>query len=167
MGGETRTSLSPLAYYTGFQSFAITIDAAYPWLDVSSSKASISSTGKAEVALGSYYDGSQLTATQADGTALPEWLEATISGRYGDAKVEFTASGSNPESCTVAIFGPGVKQEIVVDYDGSASVGSIAVDNAEIVDVYNVSGQKLSGNLPAGLYIMRDSNGKVYKRTIK
>lgn len=167
MGGETHTSLSPLAYYTGFQSFAITIDAAYPWLDASSSKASISSTGKAEVALGSYYDGSQLTATQADGTALPEWLEATISGRYGDAKVEFTASGSNPESCTVAISGPGVKQEIVVDYDGSASVGSIAVDNAEIVDVYNVSGQKLSGNLPAGLYIMRDSNGKVYKRTIK
>ena len=88
-------------------------------------------------------------------------------GRDGDAKVEFTASGSNPESCTVAISGPGVKQEIVVDYDGSASVGSIAADNAEIVDVYNVSGQKLSGNLPAGLYIMRDSNGKVYKRTIK
>ena len=86
MGGETRTSLSPTAYYTGYHSFAIVLDAAYPWLDASTNEVMLPSTGKADVALGSYYDGSQLSATQADGSPLPEWLSVELSGRYGDAK---------------------------------------------------------------------------------
>ena len=33
MNGETKSSLTPVAYYSGFQSFAIMVDGAYPWLD--------------------------------------------------------------------------------------------------------------------------------------
>lgn len=166
MNGETRSSLSPMAYYSGYQTFAINLDAAYPWLDAEKNEVNIDATGMAEVALGSYYDGAELTATQADGSALPEWLNATISGRYNNAKVEFTASADKAATCDVKIAGPGVSQIITVN-TGSSSLNSIANDEAEVVNVFNVSGQQISGDLPAGLYIVRDSNGKVSKKIVK
>ncbi|MGN0230329.1 MAG: choice-of-anchor J domain-containing protein [Muribaculaceae bacterium] len=166
MGGETRTSLSPVAYYSGYQSFAIGLDAEYPWLDADAKEVIIGAEGKAEVALGSYYDGSVLTATQADGSALPAWLSATISGRYNEAKVEFTATNNEADVCEVKIAGPGVSQTIKVN-SGSSSLNDIIRDENQVVNIYNVSGQQVKGNLNSGIYIMRHADGTVSKKIVK
>ena len=164
MGGETRTSLSPTAYYTGFHSFAIVLDAAYPWLDASTNEVMLPSTGKADVALGSYYDGSQLSATQADGSPLPEWLSVELSGRYGDAKASFTGKSQVAASCDVLISAPGAKQVINVATEGYTSITDINANaDAQTVGIYNLCGQRVNGELPAGIYIVRQANGKTQK----
>lgn len=168
MDGDTRTSLTPVAYYSGFQSFAIMVDGAYPWLDADADKADISESGVSEIALGSYYDGSELLATQEDGSELPEWLTVTFSGRYNEAKAVFTAKGDQAGTCNVKIFAPGVEKVIKVSYDGSASVEFVSADaeNGES-QVYNLTGQKVFGTPAAGLYLVRKADGKVYKQVVK
>lgn len=168
MNGETKSSLTPVAYYSGFQSFAIMVDGAYPWLDADADKADISESGVCEIALGSYYDGSELMATQEDGSALPEWLAVTFSGRYNEAKAVFTAKGDKAGTCNVKIAAPGVEKVITVSYDGSASVEFVSADavNGES-QVYNLTGQKVVGTPSAGLYLVRKADGKVYKQVVK
>ena len=165
MGGETRNSLSPLAYYTGLQSFDIVLDAAYPWLDAENTEVSISGAEEAEVALGSYYDGSQLTATLSDGSALPEWLTVKTEGRYGAAKAIFSGSGNVPANCTVKIAAPGVAKEFQVNYDGVSGVSSFATDDSAAVrETYDAMGRRMAVNSGAkGLYILRRTNGLVEK----
>ena len=165
MNGETRSSLSPIAYYTGYQSFAIGLDAEYPWLDADVNEVNIGADGKAEVTLGSYYDGSALTATQADGSELPSWLSAGITGRYNNAKVEFTATSSVSDQCDVKISGPGVSQ--IISVKASSALNTIKSDNSQAADIYNISGQQVKGDLNSGLYIVRHSDGSVSKKIVK
>lgn len=165
MGGETRSSLSPLAYYTGFQSFGIMLDAAYPWLDADTNEVTISTEGVAEVALGSYYDGSEFTATLTDGSELPAWLTVTTEGRYGNAKVTFTATGNEATSCNVKISAPGVNKVFYVSYDGTTGVEGVnAADGSAVKEVYNAMGQRVASDSDAkGIYLLRRSNGRVEK----
>lgn len=165
MGGETRSSLSPLAYYTGFQSFGIMLDAAYPWLDADTNEVTISTEGVAEVALGSYYDGSEFTATLTDGSELPAWLTVTTEGRYGNAKVTFTATGNEAASCNVKISAPGVHKVFYVSYDGTTGVEGVnAADGSAVKEVYNAMGQRVAADSDAkGIYLLRRSNGRVEK----
>ena len=165
MGGETRSSLSPVAYYTGFQSFGIMLDAAYPWLDAETNEVKISTEGVAEVALGSYYDGSEFTATLADGSELPAWLTVTTEGRYGNAKVTFTATGNEAASCNVKISAPGVHKVFYVSYDGTTGVEGVnAADGSDVKEVYNAMGQRVAADSDAkGIYLLRRSNGRVEK----
>ncbi len=168
MGGETRTSLSPIAYYTGFQAFAIGLDAAYPWLFPAAEEVSTDSEGLAEIALGSYYDGSQLTATQPDGSPLPAWLSASITGRYGDAKIEFTASGTEATDQDVLISAPGVAATVTVHYDGNASITSAIADSDDApAQLFNVAGQQVSGTPAPGIYFQRTARGEVTKKLVK
>ncbi len=168
MGGETRSSLSPQATYTDYTSFAIAIDGAYPWLYTSKEEVAISEEGVQEVSLGSYYDGSELTATQADGSALPEWLNVALSGRYGDSKAVFTASGDQAGVCVVKISAAGVEAIIKVTYDGSASAEMVVSDSENAASqMYNLNGQKVAGNPAAGIYIIRKANGEVSKKVIR
>ena len=165
MGGEIHNSLSPLAYYTGFQSFDIVLDAAYPWLDAENTEVTISGTAATEVALGSYYDGSELTATLSDGSALPDWLTVTTEGRYGTAKALFSGNGNVPASCTVKIAAPGVAKLFNVNYDGVSSVNSIAADNnAAMHEAFDAMGRRVAIDTNTrGLYILRHTNGRVEK----
>ncbi|MGN0224444.1 MAG: choice-of-anchor J domain-containing protein [Muribaculaceae bacterium] len=168
MGGETRTSLSSTGYYTGFQSFAIGLDAFYPWLFPAADEVSTDSEGLAQIALGSYYDGSQLTATQPDGSPLPAWLTATITGRYGDAKIEFTATGTEAADQPVLISAPGVAATVTVHYDGNASIASAIADGDNApAQLFNLAGQQVSGTPAPGIYFQRSTNGTVTKQLVK
>ncbi|MGM9871882.1 MAG: hypothetical protein ACI30X_00265 [Muribaculaceae bacterium] len=168
MGGETHQSLSPTAYYTGFQSFSIMLDGVYPWLQTTETEVATNAKGCASVALGSYYDGSELTATQADGTPLPEWLSATITGRYGETIVDFIATGDQAADVPVLISAPGVSTVITVKYDGNASINSIISDTTDApAQLFNVAGQQVSGNPAPGVYIQRSASGNVSKVIVK
>lgn len=164
--GETGSSISPIYNYTGgLQTFSIMLDAAYPWLDAENTEVEISGTAEAEIALGSYYDGSELTATLPDGSALPEWLSVTTEGRYGTAKAIFTAAGNEPASCTVKIAAPGVTKVFHVSYDGFSGVSGIAADdNAAVREAYDAMGRRVAIDTDAkGLYLLRHTNGRVEK----
>ncbi|MGN0210294.1 MAG: hypothetical protein ACI391_04185, partial [Muribaculaceae bacterium] len=168
MGGDTRTSLSSTSYYTGFQSFAIGLDAFYPWLSTTAEEVSTDSEGLAQIALGSYYDGSQLTATQPDGSPLPAWLTATITGRYGDAKIEFTATGTEAADQPVLISAPGVSATVTVHYDGNASITSAIADSDDApAQLFNLAGQQISNTPAPGIYFQRSSNGTVTKKLVR
>lgn len=168
MGGDTRTSLSSTAYYTGLQSFAIGLDAFYPWLFAEADEVSTDSNGLADIALGSYYDGSQLTATQPDGSPLPAWLTATISGRYGDAKIEFTASGTEAADQPVLISAAGVSATVTVHYDGNASITSAIADSDDApAQLFNIAGQQISDTPAPGIYFQRTHCGEVTKKLVK
>ena len=164
--GETGSSISPIYNYTGgLQTFSIMLDAAYPWLDAENTEVEISGAAEAEIALGSYYDGSELTATLPDGSALPEWLSVTTEGRYGTAKAIFTAAGNEPASCTVKIAAPGVTKVFHVSYDGFSGVSGIAADdNAAVREAYDAMGRRVAIDTDAkGLYLLRHTNGRVEK----
>lgn len=164
--GETNSSLSPVVNYTeGLQSFSIVLDAAYPWLDAENTEVEISGAAVAEAALGSYYDGSQLTATLPDGSALPEWLTVTTEGRYGTAKAIFSATGNEPASCTVKIAAPGVAKAFHVSYDGFSGVSGInADDNSAVREAFDAMGRRVAVDTDAkGLYLLRHTNGRVEK----
>lgn len=168
MSGDTRTSLSPTAYYTGFHSFCISLDAAYPWLDTSAEEVTTDAKGCASVALGSYYDGSQLTATLSDGSPLPEWLSVTLSGRYGETIADIVATGDEAADVPVLISAPGVSTTITVKYDGNASINSIINDTTDApAQLFNVAGQQVSGNPAPGVYIQRSASGNVSKVIVK
>lgn len=168
MGGDTRTSLSSTAYYTGLQSFAIGLDAFYPWLFAEADEVSTDSNSLADIALGSYYDGSQLTATQPDGSPLPAWLTASISGRYGDAKIEFTATGTEAADQPVLISAPGVAATVTVHYDGNASITSAIADSDDApAQLFNIAGQQVSDTPAPGIYFQRTANGEVTKKLVK
>ena len=125
----------------------------------------ISGTAATEVALGSYYDGSELTATLSDGSALPDWLTVTTEGRYGTAKALFSGNGNVPASCTVKIAAPGVAKLFNVNYDGVSSVNSIAADNnAAMHEAFDAMGRRVAIDTNTrGLYILRHTNGRVEK----
>ena len=163
--GETRTSLSPIANYTGYQSFSIVLDAAYPWLDSETTEVAISASGEATVALGSYYDGSEFTITLADGKALPEWLSVAAEGRYGEAKVAFTAIGSTAAACDVKIAAPGVAKVFHVNYDGTSAVDGINADGGTtITEAFDAMGRRVDVDSDAkGIFMLRLSDGCIKK----
>lgn len=163
--GETNTSLSPVVYYTGLQSFDIVLDAAYPWLDCETSEVAISGSDESVVELGSYYDGSEFAVTLADGTALPEWLSVTADGRYGNTKAYFAATGSTAAECDVKIAAPGVAKVFHVSYDGTSAVNGInAAGNTTITEAFDAMGRPVAIDSDAkGIYLLRNSDGSVKK----
>lgn len=163
--GETTTSLSAVATYTGLQSFDIVLDAAYPWLDCETSEVAISGSDESVVELGSYYDGSEFAVTLADGTALPEWLSVTADGRYGNTKAYFAATGSTAAECDVKIAAPGVAKVFHVSYDGTSAVNGInAAGNTTITEAFDAMGRPVAIDSDAkGIYLLRNSDGSVKK----
>lgn len=159
MSGETRNSLTSVSNYTGvLQGFYMMIGGAFPWLEAQE-EVSIQAGETAEATLSSYYDGAKLTVKN-----LPEWLSADVTGRYGEAKVVFTASGTAPtEDVTVTVEGPGVSQNIKVKAN-SSGIDGVNADNANGGAVYyNLQGVKVDRPADGGIYIIREANGSVRK----
>ena len=165
MEGRTRNSYTPTAYYTGYHSFSMMLDATYPWLVADTDEVVISQDGVQEVSLGSYYDGSELSVGE-----LPEWLDVAVTGRYGDAKAVFTATGDQASNCVVSLSAPGVSKEFAVAYDGTASVDAVsAATDRTVVGVTTLSGQTLNADakLAPGVYVVRYSDGTAAKKLVK
>ena len=67
-------------------------------------------------------------------------------------------------SCDVLMSAPGAKQVINVATEGYTSITDINANaDAQTVGIYNLCGQRVNGELPAGIYIVRQANGKTQK----
>lgn len=169
--GETHVSYSPLSYYQNangdmYCSFAINLDGYYPWLTAGVSEVAIGDGETKTVALDSYYEGSELSVKCADGSELPSWLKAEVSGRYNKTVLTLTSTTTSKASeVDLVVSAAGVKAEVKVNkVVGSAINAATSNATTAVKSVYNLNGQRVSSDfVPAGLYIQLDSNGRAHK----
>lgn len=149
--------------YRPATSFAISLDAEYPWLTTDCEKIELSPvTPEVSVTLGSYYDGSDLTVSSPAGSS------ATVTGRYNECVLKVTLNDAAVMvDGEVVVEGPGVKITIPVTYSPSG-ITSISADNAAISALYDLTGAQVNkNNVKSGLYIVRFNDGTVRKVILK
>ncbi|MDE6628324.1 MAG: hypothetical protein K2K36_03020 [Muribaculaceae bacterium] len=166
--GEARDTQYPIAYETNeygdmYTAFAIVLDAEYPWLKSETDAVELVDGG-VSVKLDSFYDGSDLTVT------APAGAEATVTGRYGDCRLNLRHDDTAViAQGKVTVSGPGVKVEL--DLTQNAGIESVSTEelNATAAEVYTLTGARvsLSADLPAGLYVVKYSDGSIRKTAIK
>lgn len=148
-------SWSSVANYTNDElvSFYIMLDATFPWLECENTEVTVIPGQDATVDFNSYYDGSQLTFE-----GLPEWLEATATGRYDKTVVKFTASGvADKSDAIVTVTAPGVGKNIKVLVDTSGIADIIRNPESGEVAIYSLDGKRVGvDNLAPGIYIRRE-----------
>lgn len=162
-GGEVRESMTAVYGYTGvLQSFYIQLDGHYAWLQ-GGENAEIVPGETVSHPLDSYHPGEKLSVEN-----LPAWLTASVSGRYGETKLNLTASADAPvnEETTVMVKGAGVSHDVKVKVNPSG-VFEIGADNAEVEAIYTLQGVRVANADAAGIYLVKLSNGKVVKAVKK
>lgn len=139
--------------------FYIMLDAEFPWLTAPKDTLEIAPASSASLELNSYYDGSRLNIK-----GLPDWLTASIEGRYGATTATFRASEDAPtgSSAVLNIEGPGVKKDITISV-GTAGIGNFSdYDDMNTETLYTLDGRRIKGQPEHGIYI-KVSNGKAKK----
>lgn len=162
--GEVRSSLSPVLNYTeAMQSFAIMLDAYYPWLEPAAQEVQIDSTGSATLELDTYHPVTDLTVEGA-----PEWLTYAFDGtRYNDARIKFQATNTQEDACTITLKGHGINKEITVKSSAQSGIAGIESDGSGSETIYTLGGVKVSGQPAPGIYVVKDASGRVSKKVIK
>lgn len=146
-----------------YVSFYIMLDAAYTWLECDTVEIKIGPDGKATLSLDSYYSSEQL---EIDG--LPEWLSAECSGRYGETKIVFTSTSDFEASAIITVGAPGIEKKIKVSTGGSNGIGNIELSDLDgSVEIYTLTGLKVTGTPAPGLYIIRQPGGRSFKSFVR
>lgn len=166
ISGEPYFSLKPMCYEENGEyidlanSFAIGLDAEYPWLTCDDPSPLVFKYQGYEVerSLGSYYDGTKLTVE------APEGVEATVTGRYNNCVLKV----HNPtlKEGKITVSGPGVS--LTFDIEILEGISAISADAGEISTVYDLSGRIVTtDNLAPGVYIVVFDDGRACKLRIK
>ena len=171
-GGSESDAIVPLGEFDGDYgklnvSFAICLDAYYPWLKAEKTEVEIDNALSMEIRLDSYYDASDLTLTQADGSELPSWLSASAKGRYGDAVVTLTANADAPSAAIVELRAPGVKEQIEVKATAAGIVDANTSGTSPVTGIYTPAGIAVDTTGAPGIYILRHADGSVSKIFLK
>ncbi len=141
--------------------FAIGLNAVYPWLTTDTEEIVIEGDiTETTVALGSYYDGCQLTVE------APEGISATVAGQY-DKCVLTVSRESNAAAVEgiISIKGTGVELNIPVKANEISGISEISADSAAKT-YYDLSGRKID-TPETGVYIVKYNDGKVGKAIVK
>lgn len=162
-GGEVRSSLSPVVNYTGgMQSFAIMLDAYYPWLQPAAEEVQIGSAGNATLELDTYHPVNDLAIEGA-----PEWLTCTLEGvRYNDARIRFKATNAQEATCTLTVKGTGINKQIKIKSNAQSGIDGIESESNAREAIYTLGGVKVNGQPAPGIYLVKDANGRVAKKVI-
>ena len=168
--GATRTSYSAMCDAEGepmYTSFAINLEAYLPWLYCEKEAIEITDDAPASVVLNSYYAGEDLDVT------APEWASVTVAGQYDKTVLTVAVEHSDAaRSGEIVVSAPGVNKTFALSQaagTGTAGINEITTgDNNTVEGVYNLNGQKVSSaNLPAGIYLIKHTSGKVEKVTLR
>lgn len=144
-------------YVDLYSSFAIGIDGEYPWLTTDCEGIVFSNDKmQAKIALGSYYDGSDLTVE------APTGVTAKIEGRYDKCvlTVDRTVATVIVDG-EIVVKGPGVEVRIPVK-DNISGINSVNAAGATITGIYDLSGRRVQ-SAENGVYIIKYSDGTVSK----
>ncbi len=141
--------------------FAIGLIAEYPWLSTEAEAIKIApEETSVSVALNSYYDGNDLTVE------APEGLSASVKGRYDECVLTVSKTSEQPAAGNIDIKAPGLALSIPVESNGVNAVTAVGTD-AGVAEVYDLSGRKVASADAAGVYIIKSTDGKVRKVTVK
>lgn len=162
-------SMKPLTYKEDgeyvdcYAAFAFGLYAEYPWLTTDCTGVELPSDGSVvDVALGSYYDGSDLTIE------APEGVNAEVSGRYNRCVLKVSIVEDFGEvSGDIVVKGPGV--EVSIPVSGYSSVEVIKAADATVETVYDLAGRRVdaASKTAPGVYVAKYSDGTTRKVVIK
>lgn len=156
MQGQTRESVQPIAYRANeygdmYCAFSINMGGYYPWLQSEVSDVELVDNTPTEVALDSYYGAEDLIVS------APEWIKATVEGRYGTSKLILSALDSDDNEGEIVIEGLGVRKTFNVKVKGGSSVKTMLSNPKEEIR-YNLNGMKADKNqIPGSITISRSS----------
>lgn len=157
--GQTAAGYVPVESLTGArQAFCIVEEAEYPWLTSEVDEASLNCETPVSVALGSYYDGSEITVEGA-----PQWLTASVSGRYNEAVLNLSSTNPDNAEAAITLKAPGVSKTIAVKNVDVASVTDITAPQNYVIGYYDLQGRRVVNPTAGGLYIERRNDGTVNK----
>ncbi len=161
--GEVRNSMTPVLNYTGmYQSFAIMLDAFYPWLE-SENSIELDADGSGTLALDSYHYTDDLRVVNA-----PEWLDAQlVGGRYDKGRLVLKSSSAEPAEAAVTIVGQGVAKQVTVKSPAVSSVGAVDAGSREVEAIFTASGKRVNAVSAPGVYVVKYRDGKVVKKIVK
>lgn len=161
-------SIKPLVYkeegeyYDPATSFAFGLKAEFPWLTCDTEEISLGVDDEtAEVALGSYYDGSDLTVD------APEGLEATVEGQYDKCMLTVSRVADFTEEIegVLTVKGPGVEVTMAVHADKASGIDEVISSDAEATDAFDLLGRPVK-NPSNGVYIVKYNDGSVSKKVV-
>lgn len=143
------------------RTFCIQLDGAYAWLVSDTDEVTVNKDATVTVDLDSYYDGKDI---EVEG--LPAWLKATVSGRYGNAKLALTALETTNDVAEITLTAPGVSKKLTVTAGtGSSAIGGIEADREGEAEYFNLQGVKVANPQP-GQILIRIVDGKATKVVI-
>jgi hypothetical protein len=164
-----RTSLTALVRLRGTNvSFAMMLDAEYPWLQSNTDTVKLNDNNIGTLALNSYYSGEDFTYE------APEWLTVSVDGVNDECVATFTANGVKADAteATVTLTVPGFSKTVTVKNVKIAETGINTVDlnaNKEVKNYINLAGSNLGSKVPTtpGVYMTRHTDGTVSKIVVK
>ena len=140
-----------------YSTFAISLDATYPWLKAVADDVVEVGNAAVDVPLLSYYDAEQIAID------APEWLNVEVIGTQSDIAARLSLAPSTPEGleATVSLSTLGASDSFKVKTIGGAGVGTVGADS-DNTNLYNTQGILIKRNatandlrtLPAGLYLL-------------
>jgi hypothetical protein len=148
-------------------SFAIMLDAEYPWLMSSETEVVLDDKNTGSLALNSYYSGENFAID------APEWLTVTVSGVYDQCVATFAAdeTAADATETDVTLSVPGYSKTIAVkSIKSQLGVQSVKVGANKVVKNYfNLSGVNFGTAVPTvpGVYIARYTDGTVAKVVVR
>lgn len=164
--GRNRTTLNPVAYYENeygemYCAFDINLGAAYPWLTADDTTVELGSLRQAEIAVETYYNGSDLTIESSP------WIEATASGRYNECKILVNADqATEAREGFVKVSAPGVETKTFKVTQDVSALSAIEAAGRTVKAVFTPAGTPADLSAP-GIYIVTYSDGSVEKTVVK
>lgn len=151
-------------YVDPYAAFAIGLDGFYPWLTTETTEIELAADGTpVEVALGSYYDGSDLTVE------VPAGVEATVTGRYDKCVLTVSHNAATViADGDIVVKGPGVEVTIAVK-ENIAGISDISATNeAEVAGIYDLNGRRVNpADAEEGIYVVKYADGSATKKVIR
>lgn len=149
-------------YYTFAGTFAIGLEAEYPWLTSETESIEIlPEENSVSINLNSYYDSKELKVS------VPDGLAASITGQHDESVLTLTVTDESKDiDGMVNIKGLGVELNIPVKYSTPNAVSSISVEK-DVIAIFDMSGRQISSTNASGVYLVKYSDGKVRKVTVK
>lgn len=169
IGGEPYYEITPMDYMDNGRrisfdgAFAFGLIAEYPWLATDCEEINLPVDGSAlEIALESYYDGSELTVE------APAGVKAAVSGQYDQCVLKVSLdSKANAVTGNIVVKGEGVELTIPVT-SGAASIDDVITAGAEIKAVYDLTGRKVEpSEATPGVYVVKYADGATRKLVVK
>lgn len=145
-------------YVDLYSSFTIGLNAEYPWLTTDCEGIELASDGTpSTVALGSYYDGADLTVE------APAGVTASVAGRYDECLLTLAHNDAAVEvDGNVTVKGHGV--EVSIPVKAAAGIGSVTIgSDATVTGIYDLTGRRIDAENAKGVFIAKYSDGTTAK----